>query len=187
MPEAEWGLEPRFADDAERFAHARGYTVQRLRFDTPDQLSPAVADLYRDWYARCGLPTDRLLVSSFLHLEPYWAMRTASVPYWGVFNTQPSCDALTRYLKGAEPYDEIRMMLFSHGVESIGLPGIQQWRATLGMARKLGSFVGVDEDAYPRDFASAIRYHGDLARVRTQFPLPPPLPLSDLPSTLSMS
>ena len=44
------------------------------------------------------------------------------------------------------------MMLFSHGVESVGLVPIEHWRRILLRARKEGAFLGVDERAYPPRF-----------------------------------
>ena len=49
-----------------RFARERGYRVRRIVFDEPEALSPLVADLYRWWYRERGLPSDRLLVESFI-------------------------------------------------------------------------------------------------------------------------
>jgi hypothetical protein len=43
-------------------------------------------------------------------------------------------------------------MLFAHGVESVGLPSIEEWRAVLKRARKNGRFAGVFERAYPAHF-----------------------------------
>jgi hypothetical protein len=70
-PEAEWGFEPALGEDVERFAADRGYRVRRIVFDQPEDLSPLVADLYRDWYRRRGLPTRACLArrSSF---QPEW-------------------------------------------------------------------------------------------------------------------
>jgi len=128
-PEAEWGFERALGEDAERFARERGYRLRHVVFGDPDDPGPFVADLYRTWYRERGLPTDWLLVESFALLEPYWALRTGSVPYWTTFNTERSLASVEAYLDGAEPYDEIRAMLFSHGVESVGLPSIERWRA----------------------------------------------------------
>jgi hypothetical protein len=50
------------------------------------------ADLYRQWYEERGLPTNRLLVESFILIEPWWALRTGSVAFWMVFNMEPSAD-----------------------------------------------------------------------------------------------
>jgi hypothetical protein len=71
-------------------------------------------------------------------------------------------------------------MLFSHGVESVGLAPIERWRSILQRARKHGSFVGVDEERFPRDFAAFIRYHTHLKKIPSRYPIPAPLPLARL-------
>ncbi len=174
-PEAEWGFEPELFDDLATLARDEGWRLARLRFADPEDLSPVVSDLYRRWYAARGLPGDRLLVECFLLLEPWWTLRSGSVPYWMVFNTDPSRDGLSSYLDRADPYDEIRLLLFSHGVESVGLVPIHAWEQLLSRARKIGVLTGVDRDAYPRDFASLARAHRELARIRTRYPMPLPL------------
>jgi hypothetical protein len=180
-PEAEWGFEETLREDIERLARRHGWRVMRMRFDRPEDLSPVVADFYRQWYRERGLDGQRLLVESFVLQDPYWTLRTASVPFWMVFNKEPSARALAAYLDRADPFDEIAMMLFSHGVESVGLVRIEQWRALLDRARRRGLFIGVDERAFPRDFAVFTRYHHDLlAKIKERHPLPAPLPLSIL-------
>jgi hypothetical protein len=54
-------------------------------------------------------------------------------------------------------------------------------------AGKVGSFLGVDEQAFPRDFATLARYHQALARVRKRYPMPPPLSLEELDAFLDRS
>jgi hypothetical protein len=164
-PEAEWGFAPPLRADVERIARERGYRIRRLVFDDPEHLSPLVAELYRArWRAR-GLPASRLLVESFVLMAPRWALRSGSVPFWLTFNTEPSAVCLERHLERAEPYDEILMMLFAHGAESIGLAPIERWRSLLGRARGRGQFLGVDEANYPGDFATFARYHAALPDV----------------------
>lgn len=116
-PEAEWGFAEPLADDIERFAAEHGYRVRRVSFTEPGDVSPLVADLYRWWYVRRGMPANRLVVSSFVLLEPYWTLRTGSVPFWMTFNVEPSADALDAYLRDRERFDEIYLMLFQHGVD----------------------------------------------------------------------
>lgn len=183
-PEAEWGFEPALREDVYRFAGEGGYRVRRVVFEEPEHPSPLVADLYRRWYRERGLPSDRLLVESFIFMEPYLALRTGSVPFWTTFNTGPSLGWVERYLDGVELYDEIRMMLFSHGVESIGLPSIERWRGVLERARRRGDFVGVDEKRFPSNFAAQARYHTELKRVRPRYPMPDPLTLDRLDAFL---
>jgi hypothetical protein len=68
-------------------------------------------------------------------------------------------DTLERYLREADPYDEIHLGLFSHGTCSIGRARIEDWNTILGHARRHGAYCGVDTDAYPLDFASNGRFH----------------------------
>ena len=96
-----------------------------------------------------GIPTNRLLVDSFILMDPWRTLRLGAVPFWMKFNTEVSAAALESYLDQVEPYDEIHLMLFGHGVNSIGLTPIERWRTLLARAKQRGSFVGVDERAYP--------------------------------------
>ena len=184
-PEAEWGLQPALLDDVSACAGRHRIRLGLLRFDTPQRLSPAVADLYRSWYADRGLPTGRLLVESFLLLDPWQALRTGSVPYWTVFGTRTFRADLDMYLDGTEPYDEIRILLFNHGTESIGLSSAEDWRHTAARARKIGVLTGVDAAAYPRDFAGLVRSHRELAKIRTRYPMPPSLGIDDATAALT--
>jgi hypothetical protein len=184
-PEAEWGFEPALRDDVERFARQHGYRLRRIVFEQPEAMSPLVADLYRRWYRRRRIPANRLMVDSFILMEPWWALRTGSVPFWMVFNTGPSADAVERYLAQVDPYDEIFLMLFSHGVDSIGLASIDRWKSILRRARRRGEFLGVDERAYPRDFATFVDYHAEVrCKIAARYPRPGPLALSELDAFL---
>jgi hypothetical protein len=153
-------------------------------FDEPEALSPLVADFYRWWYRERGLPGDRLLVESFILMEPYWALRTGSVPFWMVFNTEPSAAALERYLEATEPYDDIRLMLFAHGADSVGVVPITRWRSILAWARKSGDFVGVDQKKFPQDLATLVRYYTQVKKIPARYPLPGPLTLERLETFL---
>ncbi|MFW6264418.1 MAG: hypothetical protein ACOC3E_02740 [Cyanobacteriota bacterium] len=180
-PEAEWGFEATLRDDIERFARQRGYKVRRIVYDKPADPSPFVAQLYRDWYQQRSINANRLLVESFVLHEPYWTLKTGSIPYWMTFNMQPDLSELQDYLNSTNPYDEIYMMLFSHGTDSVGLASIEEWRTALKRAKFRGEFVGVDENAYPRDFASMVGYHNDLKeKVSDHYPLPDSLSLEQL-------
>lgn len=176
-PEAEWGFEPALKDDIAAFADRHGYEVKRLVYYEPEHLSPLVADFYRWWYRQRGLKANRLLVESFILLEPYWALRIGSVPFWMKFNMEASAEWVEKYLDEREPFDEIYLMLFNHGVEAVGLPPMERWRGILTRAKKRGQFVGLREDLYPRDFGSLARYHADLKKIPARYPIPGPLPL----------
>jgi len=103
------------------------------------------------------------------------------------FDTEVSAAALERCLDACEPYDEIHLMLFAPGVDSIGLAPIGRWRGLLARARAHGRFVGVDEEAYPADFATFARYQPALRALPGRFPLPPPLGWDQVETFLSRS
>jgi hypothetical protein len=179
-PEAEWGFEPSLLDDIQRFADEHGYRVVRLAFDEPEDPSPMVADLHRWWFRRRRIPSNRLIVSSFALTEPYWTARTGSVPYWMKFNTEPSLASLDEYVRGVEPYDEIYLMLFQHGVKAVGVPSKEEWQEVLGYARRKGVTLGVDLDEFPLDFSHFARYDEEIPKqIPSRYPLPRPLQLSE--------
>lgn len=183
-PEAEWGFEEALAADVEGLAARRGDRVVRIVFDEPEDTSPLVAELYRWWYRARGIEARRLLVDSFILMDPWWTLRLGAVPFWTKFGTEVSFERLERHLDEAEPYDEIHLMLFAHGVNSIGVPPIERWRALLDRARVRGRFVGVDEKAYPRDFATFARYHPALRAIPGRCPMPSPLGFDQLEAFL---
>jgi hypothetical protein len=178
-PEAEWGFEPEILADLLTSAADNGHRTARLRFPEPQRLSPAVADLYRAWYRQRQIPDSRLFVSCFVLLEPWWTLRTGSVPYWMAFNTEQSRQGLLGYLDEADAYDEIRLTLLSNGIAAPGQAQIPAWREALDRARTTGVFTGVDPRAFPRDFASFVRMHRDLSRVRPVYPMPEPMAFDD--------
>ncbi|XYI02662.1 alpha/beta fold hydrolase [Sorangium sp. So ce1128] len=181
LPEAEWGFDPALGADVARVARRLGCRVVRVCYDEPADLSPLVADLYRAWYAELGRPTGRLLVESFALIEPWWALRTASIPFWTVFPVEPAAAALEAYLDRTAPFDDIHAMLFSHGVESAGLAHLARWRALLSRARRKSALLGVEEEAFPRDFAVFTRYNDALKReIEERYPMPRPLSVERL-------
>ena len=184
-PEAEWGFAPELLADATAFARRHGYRLRRLRFVEPDDPSPLVADLYRWWLQRRGLPADRLLVESFVLLDPGWTLRAGAVPFWTLFGVEPSADRLEAYLDRAGPFAHLHLALNSHGVDSIGFAPIDRWRALLRRATAEGTFAGVDKGEYPHDFAIFVRFGRALARLPAPYPVPPPLTLHDVDTFLA--
>ena len=181
VPEAEWGFDSALLEDTRRFATENGYRVRRIRFDSPDAPSGPVAELYREWYASRGLDAASLLVGSFVLMEPWWCLRAGLVPYWTSFPVEHAAETLERYLDGATPYDDIHAMLFSHGIDSLGLAPIDRWRLILARARRSSGFVGVDTKAFPRDFGVLRRYHTHLpAAVDRRLAMPEPMELDRL-------
>lgn len=66
------------------------------------------------------------------------------------------------------------MMLFAHGVASVGHVDAPAWRRLLSERDLV--FAGVDADAHPADFATYARYHRAL-RSSIAPPGEPPAPL----------
>ncbi|GAA5133255.1 alpha/beta fold hydrolase [Pseudonocardia adelaidensis] len=178
-PEAEWGFDPALWDDLRATAEERGWRLRRVTFDAPAALSPLVADLYRWWYRRRDRPADRLLVESFVLIEPRLVLETGVVPYWSEFPVEPSAAALERYLDGVEPFEEILVTLFQHGTDGVGVAPAGRWRELSAMARRRGAFLGVDPRRHPRDFGSFGRFHRQLAGMPRAAP-PAPLTLEEL-------
>jgi hypothetical protein len=178
-PEAEWGFAPALREDIVRFAREHGYRVRRVVYDEPASLSPLVADLYRWWYRQRNIPAERLFVESFAIVEPYWTLRTGSVPFWMTFNDEDSLAAVRDYLTGRE-FDSIILALFQNAVEPVGLPGIDEWHEVLGRARRAGWFAGLSPQQHPRDMGQLASYDDALRDVPARYPLPGPLTLNDL-------
>jgi hypothetical protein len=178
-PEAEWGFEPALRDDILDVASRRKQRIVRIVFEEPAATSGLVAEFYRDWYRQRDIKADRLVVESFILLDPHATLRTGSVPFWMVFNTEPSLASAHRYLEMTDPYDQIYLMLFAHGVDSVGVPSIDEWRGLLGRARERGDFLGLAPETYPAHFAHFARYTQALcSKVAARYPIPEPLPLS---------
>lgn len=183
-PEAEWGFEPSLLDDVIAFAARHGFGVLRLRFHDPEDLSPLVADLHRRWYVRRAIHATTLLAESFILLEPHWVLRIGSVPYWAKFGTIPSLERLARYIEASGAWEELLVMLFPHGTEGANFADAPRWRELIERVGG-GGFIGVDEDAYPRDFAGLKRYHEDLKQRGPRYPMPEePLRIADVEEAL---
>lgn len=177
--EAEWGLNDAIESELFAFAGQKGYRVRRLAFEHPRSLSPLVARCYRREYERRGYATNRLLASTFTQLDPWWTLRTGSIPYWLSFTVEDDAEALDAFLdETPESFEEIYVILFSHGVDSAGLAGADRWQEVLDRATDTGAFLGTDPDAFPFDFSSYVRYHRDIPRrIPDRVPLLDPMSL----------
>ena len=96
--------------------------------------------------------------------DPWRTITTASVPFWTFFPVRTAAEDLAHYLDRAA-YDEIDVMLFSHGTRSRGLADIPTWQELAGRAGVRGRLLGVDHDAFPADFTTFARYAGALRRL----------------------
>jgi hypothetical protein len=176
--EAEWGFEPALYEDIERIAREGNYKIKRIVFDEPDHPSPFVAELYKWWYEQRRIISKRMIIGTSTHLEPYWMLRTGSVPFWLKSNMEPSAKWLDEYLKSNE-YDELFLMLLSQGVEPVGQAPMERWESILAKGRKRGEFLKSDNERIPMDLGSYIRNNPDIRNtVKSRYPIPGPLGLN---------
>ncbi|MGA8113026.1 MAG: hypothetical protein WCA46_05135 [Actinocatenispora sp.] len=174
-PEAEWGLAEELAEDVAAFAAEHGHPFHRLELAEPEALSPVVAELERRRH-----DAHRLLVESFIMIDPVQADRIGAAPFWTVFGVQDSADALASYLDTVPPYDDIDILLFSHGVRSAGFADTDRWRALASRAKRRGRLLAVRADRYPADFASLARFVPALRRLPSSATPASALSLDDL-------
>ena len=155
--EAEWGFAEPLLETLRDAAHRRGHPVVEVRYGHPQAPAAAVAEVLRSWTRRRGGAAQRLLVSSFVVHDPWRTITTGSVPFWTFFPVQSAAGDLSDYLASTS-YDDIDVMLFSHGVESRGLADADTWQRIAERARRRGRLLGVDPRAFPADFAVFARY-----------------------------
>jgi hypothetical protein len=156
-PEAEWGLADGLSESVRTWAEQTGHPVVEVRYEHPQDPAAAVADTTRAWLRTHGEPAERLLVSSFVVHDPWRTITTASVPFWTFFPVREAAEDLAAHLD-TTAYDDIDIMLFSHGVESRGLADAATWQQLADRARHRGRLLGVDASAFPADFPTFVRY-----------------------------
>lgn len=165
-PEAEWGLAPEFGAAVVEWGRRHGHPVHRVSFAGPHGLSAPVADLHRQWLAASGRATDRLLVESFVMLDPVGANAAGMVPYWTAFPVRQAFEAVLRYAR-ERCFRDVEVLLFPHGVRSVGIAGPDTWLA-------LHEFVdtvhlpATDRERYPADFRALTAYSSALDRLVDQ-------------------
>jgi hypothetical protein len=175
--EAEWGFDESMLESINGLAAERGFKVKQLYFTHPQDPVRPIADFYRDWYTSIGRPTDKLLIESFMLLEPYWCLRTGSIPYWAVFTGQPSYDDIAEYLSQYE-LDYVYMTLFSNIVRSIGVPDGREWQELAQRAQIDHALLGVDREKFPFDLLSAFTFFDDVREnIPFRYSKPAPVPL----------
>nr|WP_157528125.1 hypothetical protein [Kibdelosporangium sp. MJ126-NF4]CEL17371.1 hypothetical protein [Kibdelosporangium sp. MJ126-NF4]CTQ91402.1 hypothetical protein [Kibdelosporangium sp. MJ126-NF4] len=171
-PEAEWGFDAMLLDDVARLGAEAGHPVHVVRYPNTHALSGPIADLHRTWLTEAGAAADRLLVESFLLIDPTRTIEAGLVPLWTVFPVESALRATQDYLRSSTAeYRSVHIGLFPHGVESRGIAGPARWRDGLGGVDV--EFLGVDVDRFPADFAALVRYGEELRRIPAQ-PAPAP-------------
>lgn len=172
MPEAEWGFEKQLEQSIQSFALQQGFKAIRISFKTPESISPFVADIYREWYSNRRIISNRLVVDSFIVHDPYWTIRTGSIPLWMKFNKEESANLLKEYITSSKGFEEIYLMLFSHGTESVGLVPIAKWEQIISQKSVKWDFLGVNKEAYSMDFGGFVNYNKDFQeKIKARYPL----------------
>ncbi len=85
-------------------------------------------------------------------------MQQQAIPFWLMFPSAASADALQRFLEKQPPFRYIDMLLYSQGADSIGLADIARWQQLLTFAKDEGALVGVDETRFPHDVTSVSQF-----------------------------
>jgi hypothetical protein len=156
-PEAEWGFAEPLAESLRVWAESAGHPVVEVSYEHPQHPSAAVAATMRTWLRERGEPAERLLVSSFIVQDPWRTITTASVPFWTFFPVREAAADLAAHLDVAT-YDEVDVMLFSHGVHSRGLADAPTWQQLADRACRHGRMLGTDSREFPADFPVFVRY-----------------------------
>jgi hypothetical protein len=155
--EAEWGFGDGLLGSVRGWAARHGHRVVELGYAHPQDPSSAVAETFRGWLRARGEAADRLLVSSFVVHDPWRTITSGSVPFWTFFPVRAAAADLAGYLDRSS-YDEIDIMLFSHGADSRGLADARTWQRLADRAGRRGRLLGVDPEAFPADFTTFARY-----------------------------
>lgn len=175
-PEAEWGLESSLQKEITSFAEKNKIPEVAISFDHPQDLSAPVADLFRWWYRQQDDPAERLLVETFNLVSPYLSLKKRCVPYWLGFIVDDSAAELETYLDQAKRFEEIYMMVLSHGKNSAGTTAVPRWEEVMQRAEKKSGFIGTDPAKYPLDMAVYARYSKDLRKkIKDEYSFPPHL------------
>jgi hypothetical protein len=157
-PEAEWGADPGFIADARRWCEQTGHPVISLRTDGPQQLAAPVADVLREWTHERGGAGDRLIIPSFVIVDPWRTFQLGSIPFWTYFPVQEALASLDHYLDRTAGYSRMDLLMFQHGVDSPGRATPEQFRE---VARRHGlefRLLAVDPKKNPHDIGSMARY-----------------------------
>jgi hypothetical protein len=157
-PESEWGLPGSFRDDLLDRCRSTGSPVTEISYDHPQDAAGPVAAVLRDWFRRRGEPAERLVVPSFILGDPWTSIDKALTPFWTFFPVQPALMALSRYLDLAEPFSDVHLFLFEHGVESEGIAIPDEFCAVVREHGGRPHLEAVRASKFPHDIGSLARY-----------------------------
>ncbi|MPY81087.1 MAG: hypothetical protein GEV04_22185 [Actinophytocola sp.] len=189
-PEAEWGYDARIGADVRSVATETSHPVVTVRIQSPESLSEPTARLIRQRARDAGGDGDRLVVESFIMLDAARAERSGSVPYWSFFPVQDSLRGCTSFVERAaaagDPYRDVDVLLFPHGVASVGATPPRSWAQRLrdhvsGTVR----FVSGTAERWPAHIDTLGRYGRALRQLPSQPRPSSPLPVDEMRRGLS--
>ncbi|KAA2254037.1 hypothetical protein F0L68_30965 [Solihabitans fulvus] len=161
-PEGEWGTAPELVADVLDWAAAHNRPVHRISFEDPQALSAPTTELHREWLRTKGFSGDRLLVESYLMVDPVGAAKVGLVPFWTVFPVRRAQAGLQRYVADVAPVRELQVLLYPHGVRSAGWGPPACWDSLTEFVDRV-ELPATDRRRYPADYR-ALPAYGSLLR-----------------------
>jgi hypothetical protein len=179
--EAEWGFDYTLLSDIESVSFINGFKTFKISFEDPEHPSPFVAELYRWWYQQKGVIVNRLVAENYIVHEPYWNLRTGSVPFWLKSDSSSSAQWLGEYLGKTKPYDEIFMMLHSEGMNTLNAASKERWNEILQKAEKKHDYIGQEEEGFQAGTKSFMLSNSDLKKkILSRYSFSIPLSIDQL-------
>ncbi|HEX6873102.1 MAG TPA: hypothetical protein VF163_18550 [Micromonosporaceae bacterium] len=173
MDHAEFGVEPAF-ELALRTA-LRGRSVRAVCYRSPEPLSAAVADVFRDWLRANGKTGNRAVIQCGRLVDPYHVVRAGLVPYWCENAVRDAVTEMELWLAGSPAFTSIDILPEPPGHVWPRVASLAQWHAASAFASRRGTVERRIARAYPqqplmpKDATAALRKHP------YDLPSPPPL------------
>jgi hypothetical protein len=162
--EAEWGTTEAFTADLAAYTASTGRTLRVITTDDPQSLAAPSADIQHQWQAETNPSSaNRLLISSFIQIDPWQVLRIGAVNYWTVFPVRRCLQAAQAYVDTQQQFSRIDATLFNHGAASPGLATEDEWRGLTHQGSRSGTLLGQRGNRFPTDFAALARASSDLA------------------------
>jgi hypothetical protein len=98
------------------------------------------------------------LLPSFVIGDPWTTVATGTVPFWTFFSVRPALEAFACHLEDSEPYRQVDILQFQHGVRSAGIAAPDEWLAVARRYAATAELTGVDPRRFPHDIATLARY-----------------------------
>jgi hypothetical protein len=163
--ESEWGLPESFRVDVLQWCADHRITASEITYEHPQTLAGPVADVLRRWYRDRTERADRLVVPSFVLGDPWTSVDKALTPFWTFFPVRPALRAFGDYLDHAEPYRDIHIFAFEHGVMSEGIATPDEFCQTARDHGATPHLEAVRRSKFPHDIGSLAAYGDAFQRL----------------------